>query len=308
MDQAMNPFKYRVLIAALGICASGALPAQNWCTPGATWWYEHWGNFGNQVGVVQVQCVGDTLILGETVHGAVASVTGYDFWTEMPYQFALADIVTKSTTDQVSYWDGTEWHLLFDLSVGIGDSWILSGYNFADRTIEVVDTGSMIVDDEPLRYSVVTFAPPFQGLTAIAGDTIIERIGYKRLFIDPNRTVGMDGDVYDLRCYEDNELFYTILGDDACDLQTGLHERSNVGRSVIAPNPSDGRFTVSYPVQSEVGVLEIRDALGRIVLREQILPRSSESHVVLKAECTGLYFCQVSWAANASTVRVMVGP
>lgn len=294
------------VLAVLGICISGMMPAQNWCAPGTNWWYDHWGSAGNQVGVVHVECMGDTIILGETVHRAAAVATGYDYLIDMPYQVGFADLVTRSTMDQVSYWDGAQWHLLFDLSAGIGDQWVLGGPNFADRAVEVADTGSMLVDGEPLRYSVVTFNPPFQGMTTIAGDTIMERMGYTRLFIDPNRTVGLDGDVYDLRCYQDDDLSYSTLHDASCDLWTGMHERSDVGRVTLAPNPSDGRFTIRFPAQAVAGVLEVRDPVGRLVLREHLPPHAAAHPVALAG--AGLYFCRVEWGTGTVTVPVVVRP
>ncbi|HNK68575.1 MAG TPA: T9SS type A sorting domain-containing protein [Flavobacteriales bacterium] len=285
--------KNRVFIVILGIGASGVSLAQNWCTPGASWWHDHWGMFGNQVGVVQVQCAGDTIILGETVHRATASATGYDFLANMPYQFALGDIVTRSTMDQVSYWDGTQWHLLFDLSVGVGGQWIVSGYNFSNRIVEVSGAGLMTIGGMQLRYSVVTFDPPFQGLTAIAGDTIIERMGYKRLFIDPNRTVGMDGDVYDVRCYQDDDLFYTTLGGNDCDLQTGVFEGPSIEQVSLAPNPNNGVFTLNYSARSNAGLLEIRDVAGRLVFVRTIANMSGPVAVDLSSHKKGLYLVHV---------------
>lgn len=292
----MSHMKYCVFMVILGIGASGDSLAQNWCTPGASWWHDHWGLFGNQVGVVQVQCEGDTIILGETVHRATASATGYDFLADLPYQFALGDIVTRSTMDQMSYWDGTQWHLLFDLSVGVGGQWVLSGYNFSDRIVEVNGAGLVTIGGVQLRYSVVTFDPPFQGLTAIASDTIIERMGYKRLFIDPNRTVGMDGDVYDLRCYQDGDLFYTTLDGNDCDLQTGVFEGPDIEQVSIAPNPNNGIFTLNYSARSKAGSLEIRDVTGGLVLVQPIANMSGPVAVDLSSYQNGLYLVQVLYA------------
>jgi len=73
------------------------------------------------------------------------------------------------------------------------------------------------------------------------------------------------------------------------------------------PNPSNGAFTLSYPAQSMVGELEVRDLSGRLVLLERI-PPWSQVHGVLLKEAAGMYQCRIRWGMRSAAVRVMVEP
>ncbi len=73
------------------------------------------------------------------------------------------------------------------------------------------------------------------------------------------------------------------------------------------PNPSNGAFTLSYPAQSVVGELEVRDLSGRLVCKERI-PQWSQMHRVALHEAAGMYQCRITWGAQQATVRVILEP
>ncbi|MBP7409427.1 MAG: T9SS type A sorting domain-containing protein [Flavobacteriales bacterium] len=93
---------------------------------------------------------------------------------------------------------------------------------------------------------------------------------------------------------------------DSLGINNGAAEAA-LSLSVAAyPNPSNGAFTLSYPVQSVVGELEVRDLSGRLVLRERIPQWSQVHRVVLHSEAAGLYQCQMRWGASSIATRIIL--
>ena len=92
-----------------------------------------------------------------------------------------------------------------------------------------------------------------------------------------------------------------------CDtLGLGVTEHSPPLSIAAYPNPSNGAFTLSYPAQSSVGTLEVRDLSGRIVLHERIPQWSTVHKVPLMNAAAGLYQCVIRWPDAKAAVRVVV--
>ncbi len=236
----MNDHYRMALFALAGLCCASVYP-QTWCTSGSQWWYDYWGLFGNQTGVAHVQYDGDTTVAGETAQLLRVTVNGYDHVANAPFTHTRPTVLTKSTADQVFYWDGAQWRMLFNLAAQSGASWALSGPLFSPSTVTVGSTGTTNIAGEDLRYSVVSFDPPFQGL---AVDTILERIGYLNLFMDPNATLGLDGPVQGLRCFQDDDIFYSTGIAGSCDFELGTPEFSGQGGPSLFPNPGQGSLFI----------------------------------------------------------------
>ncbi|MEO8590556.1 MAG: T9SS type A sorting domain-containing protein [Flavobacteriales bacterium] len=92
---------------------------------------------------------------------------------------------------------------------------------------------------------------------------------------------------------------------DSLGINTGLHLEDKAIVLQAFPNPSDGRFTLSYPVRNEAGELEVRDATGRVVLHERI-PQWSQVHRVKLAQPVGLYHATMRWGNAQGSVTVLV--
>lgn len=96
------------------------------------------------------------------------------------------------------------------------------------------------------------------------------------------------------------------LSGSPCDtLGSGISERTPPLHLSAFPNPNNGTFTLSYPAQSVVGELEVRDLSGRLVLRER-LPQWSQVHRVQLHEAAGMYQCRITWGTLHTTARVLV--
>lgn len=256
-------------LLGFAIAVAQMASAQVWCPPGAQWHYEHWGMFGNQLGSVHVQYIADTMVQGVSAKRLSCTASGYDFLLGQPYLFTWPNLITRSDQGQVSRWNGSEWLLHFDLDAPVGGQWTLSGDNFTERTVTVLTTGTISIQGEPLAYSTVSFDPPFSG---IATDSIIERIGYRQLYLDPVRTVALDGDVFGVRCYSDGDLAYSTTGGLACDHILAAPEAPALANLSLWPNPASDAIWLSGMPGSFPPGIAIRDALGRLALCVRLQP------------------------------------
>jgi hypothetical protein len=95
----------------------------------------------------------------------------------------------------------------------------------------------------------------------------------------------------------------------------GLPSGSELFHSVKAfPNPTDGAFTLQFPVQSTAGMLEVYDVMGKLVYKDYIAPWSQYKKVDLTpslskregVKANGIYFCKLKWKDKEASVKVVV--
>ncbi len=80
------------------------------------------------------------------------------------------------------------------------------------------------------------------------------------------------------------------------------------------PNPTDGAFTLQFPVQSTAGMLEVYDVMGKLVYTDYIAPWSQYKRVDLTpslskgegVKANGMYFCKLKWKDKEASVKVVV--
>jgi Secretion system C-terminal sorting domain len=281
MDKAMRT---TILLATLTFW-SGAL-AQTWCPPGAEWWYNY--QSAGRSGYVHLAYAGDTLVDGELAQRLDPVATGFDFWIDMPFFVPWPPVFTRSAGGQVSYRADTTWRLLFDLDVLPGGAWIWVDLAGADRTVAVLDTGHMAVDGTLLRYSVVSFTPPFGSFQT---DTIIERIGFRTVYIDPYRVLGIDGDVQALRCYADQDVGYSTGVSETCDFILGTPERFGPSSIQLYPNPGFDHLTLQGNGIDPRSLIKVIDPLNRNIA--SFVLGSSERTLDVSAWASGLYLVEV---------------
>jgi hypothetical protein len=93
---------------------------------------------------------------------------------------------------------------------------------------------------------------------------------------------------------------------DSLGINVGLPERGPPIAIKTYPNPSNGRFTLSYTAQPMAGVLEVRDLSGKLVRQERI-PAWSTVHIVeLEKPTSGLYLCKMRWKQEEEAIRVII--
>lgn len=74
----------------------------------------------------------------------------------------------------------------------------------------------------------------------------------------------------------------------------------------VYPNPSNGIFTLSFPVKSEAGVAEVYDVNGRLVHKEYVAPWSQFKRMDVSRLNKGIYFCKLRWGVQEAAVKIVL--
>ncbi len=250
--------------------------AQSWCPPGAMWHYEF--DDPNSTGSWDKTYVGDTLIDGYQAHRIVATgvyildpgtpseiiipVTGEEFTT-------LVDslLLVRIEDAPIPVWDTL---LRFDALPG--DRWYVPGHDIICSEIsswdllEVMDTGHVVVNSIALRYwDLGHYITPDQFQWS---GRCFDRLGFPGVLV-PLPSCGVMTEGFVSSCYRDDELIFPspILPSDWCGLPLNTAESEKVQGAVPTPNPGTDHFTLQLP--PGVHTVEVVDAMGRTVLREQ---------------------------------------
>ncbi|WKZ65723.1 MAG: T9SS type A sorting domain-containing protein [Flavobacteriales bacterium] len=94
---------------------------------------------------------------------------------------------------------------------------------------------------------------------------------------------------------------------DSLGINNGMSSLAAEGLRIQAyPNPSIGAFTLSYPSIGQIGVMEVRDLEGKLILHERLPPWSQVHQVQLVGASPGMYHCRISWGPRSVSTRIMV--
>ena len=73
----------------------------------------------------------------------------------------------------------------------------------------------------------------------------------------------------------------------------------------IYPNPSNGVFTLQFPVQTNEETLEIYDITGKVVHRDYIAPWSQFKKMEVNVP-DGVNMCRVRWKERDAKVNFVI--
>ncbi|MDX9750629.1 MAG: T9SS type A sorting domain-containing protein [Flavobacteriales bacterium] len=93
---------------------------------------------------------------------------------------------------------------------------------------------------------------------------------------------------------------------DSLDLGTGMAAQQVQLGAQAYPNPSNGQFNLSYPVQPEAGTLEVLDMQGRVVYQSRLAAWSQVHAVGLEGKAEGMYHCRLTWGARSASTRIII--
>ncbi|MBK7390335.1 MAG: T9SS type A sorting domain-containing protein [Bacteroidetes bacterium] len=91
-----------------------------------------------------------------------------------------------------------------------------------------------------------------------------------------------------------------------CDTITGvgIAEPEDLVMKLF-PNPTNGLFTISFPVQQGSGLLQMFDVVGNKVKEEVISPWSQYKQIEITGLPDGIYFCKIKWDEVEGRVKVV---
>jgi hypothetical protein len=252
----------RTCLLMLAITAVRLTSAQTWCPPGAQWWYDYEDMTVGREGVIRLTHIGDTMIGGLAAQHLALEASGVFIFTQQPFSGQGSPVITRIDGGAVSHWDGNQWRLVFDLSQPPGGGWVLSGDNILDHEVLVADTGRIEQNGTELRYLAVEITRP-NGMTIV--DTVFERLGFARIYLEPWRSLMLEADVTGLRCYGDQDISYTRANVMECDFVLSMGEELGVQKPAVFYDGSGDVLVLRSGVYN-TGLM-VCDALGRVVLQ-----------------------------------------
>ncbi|MBX2980597.1 MAG: T9SS type A sorting domain-containing protein [Flavobacteriales bacterium] len=274
--------------------------AQSWCPPGAQWEFY----FGSQQawGIAHAQYAGDTIIEGvpyQRIDHTIYAPNPNGMFGQ-PFVSPMDPLFTRYANDVVhirNSWTGTDDTLMWFGAVP-GDQWRMAGL-WDDEFMVVQDTGRFLLEGEPLRWLVVNV--PLWG-----PDTLRERIGFERIYLQPELSLMIDYTVIGLKCYWDDLLPMAYTGPSGwapCQFTASVPSLGSPSAALPFPNPGTTHFTLELPPAPHT--ITLFDATGRMVLQH----RTTDARPVIATEAltAGLYQIAVrdeqGWVMGAAWVK-----
>lgn len=210
---------------------------------------------------------GDTLVGGLQCQRIDQTIFAYEpvFPFGTPFTLPVSPIITNGQGDVVRIWDQltSEFDTLAWFGAVPGDHWSVPQYLGPSAHFDVLDTGTKVVAGIPLHYVVIE-EPIVMGFT----DTLFERIGFERFYLQPFETMQLDIVTYDLVCYRDDDIdqYDGWVPGHPCDFTLAVQEEE-VQLAPLFPNPGTDHFTLSLPPGSHT--ITVHDGSGRVLLQQR---------------------------------------
>jgi hypothetical protein len=221
-----------------------------------------------EIGILDSRYVGDTMIGGQ-----VCQQIAHDFYYDIQ---GGAQDQHRTGTPTITRFEGGVTYILspfsgqFDtllwLGAEPGDHWsVFSVGSGTHWFVNDVDTEE--VAGIPLKKMSVSWVD-MSTSGQIRTDTIYDRVGPAWSFVFYPFNVYVSFQYFDLRCYRDQDLSWS-RNTESCEFPAGV-QGLEAGRASIFPNPGSGLVQFTWPGHNMIA-MEVMDALGRIVHREQVL-------------------------------------
>lgn len=208
-------------------------------------------------------------------------------------------------------WDSDEIDTLYNFAAKQGDSWTLP-QRFMDAidpwnyycdsliTVTVLDTGHVQYQGSSLYFLFVEY-DGLENYVSSSTDTIFERFGSKKFgFLSiskhcaENGPYSQDRGIYELSCYQDNQI---SLGQDCFDINyLGVSEHEGSAPSIY-PNPASEYVMV----KTESEFLRVNGLLGDMLGRFKV--HNGEAKIDVSEFSDGLYLIQ---GENGGAARLIV--
>lgn len=300
-----------------------------WAPIGAKWWYTYSGFMqGNYL--MTLESVRDTVVTG--LSGRILEVNeffpeGYnkdssDIITYLEgTDFGESRIIIRQEGDSIFYLRKGRFELLYDFSLREGDTMTVAEPRQTPPNSESHDTllyiridsiSTISIDGQELRVqNRKLYSPPeLFGSSFIVGNRVIEKIGDTRFFLPINDLYCDARCPYELRCYQDEFLFYKAV-DFSCDTITLFDTVSSYIQSpkteswTIFPNPvSSGRLHLQVK-DVRVDHWILRDIHGRLLYHHESVSGSQSLDIPLRLY-PGMYILELRSGRERALKKLMV--
>jgi hypothetical protein len=272
--------------------------AQNWCPPGATWYYRNLNTNPATYfdGSLEPSYTSTITINGIVCKELTGTYYGRSQYLDDPNSYTVTNYVTYRTyeANKVAYLYNVfdqKFDTIADFNAHIGDSWSYALYNsfctdqnIPKNKVTVYDTGHVVINGFTLKKLVVS--PPADTIQNV----FIERIGGMPGFLFMQQDCALDGSTLgNFSCYSDEDFVtYKKPGIVNCNFNTvSIQEQTLAGGYIkLYPNPNNGTFKVEV---TQPCAMEIFNNLGASVYKS-VSKNSGITDVDISTLPAGVYY------------------
>ena len=294
--------------------------AQNWCPPGATWYYSVWSGMLGFDAVVEYKYTGDTSLAGtncKIVKGTFQGVDFYAFGTFSPTTIVnYRTYYTYENNDVVYLYNGTSFDTIVNYNANVGDKWLSPNSCGMRFPYKVIKTGTISVNNTNLR----TISASYVYTYIDSGITITDSIWVEHFEKIQGQYAGSWRSLFFYSCpltqapipYETPFRYYCGYSDQSTPLQlpeTGVCRRiTDINEAMeddklpkLFPNPNSGIFNLQIQKPSFVKIYSISGELITKIAFEE-----GGNYMINKSELsTGIYFVKIENKSSSSFVKLI---
>jgi len=297
-----------------------AIEAQNWCPPGATWYFaEYYPHFSSDTaaptflaGYDRASYVKDTVINNQACK-VITDTAYYENFTQVQPNWS---IYTFESGDTVYLFNNNRFLPYFYFGCHTGDT-LLVPYGDTAVATYVDSSGITVLNGDSLRfynYRAIDSVYGCIGLTGgPSGGEVVERIG--NITVDPgDNSFSFDFSCmewetgYFLHCYRDDSLaLYIKDSTESCTyIETGIKNIAAPVEFTLSPNPVSGYCGLQLAGTGQAYTAGVYDMAGKLILplfNNQHISGFDFNTMVLSA---GLYFVRVNDESGAISTGKLV--
>lgn len=290
-----------IFIFCLLISSLSNLVSQEWFQVGSTWYFNEQELLEFPAhGYVKHSVEKDTMI--NNLNSKLIKIERYNYFNQLRNTNYR---IVREEENKVYHWDGTDFHLIYDFSLSVGDTLAIEvGSTCESSSPIIIDSiTELIVGEKKLNIQHFSFSYESDGELRVFWDSLIERIGSIRTFLyKPKCNIDIFG-TYLLRCYSDSEMYFRSnwfdLSFPGAPCDTAIYDPTFVPDEVtnhsfqVFPNPFFSMVHIKN-LNAEIKSIKIFNQYGQQV--EHLEPQCLEVELDLSDLAAGCYFCLIETA------------
>jgi hypothetical protein len=214
-------------------------------------------------------------------------------------------VFVYENNNKVYYWNNTEFKLMYDFNLNVGDTINIEIINNCDSVSPIIiDSVNIVnIDGIDLRKQFISFTGYSSGDSIISNYEILEFVGYEQNFIFAPSCIYSEAFVYTgLRCFSNENFNYKSLwwqehyDSIACDElinETYINEIDKSGIINIFPNPAKDnlQITINNTKSNKITVF-VYDIFGQEV--SSTLLFDNKATIDVSHLQSGVYFIKIN--------------
>jgi len=213
-------------------------------------------------------------------------------------------VFVYENNNKVYYWNNTEFKLMYDFSLNVGDTIDIEIINNCDSVSPmIIDSISIInIDGVNLRKQYISFTGFSDADSTVSNYEILEFVGYEQNFIFAPSCIYSEGFVYTgLRCFSNENFNYKSLwwqehyNTVACDElinETYIKKTAESSIINIFPNPAKDNLQITINnIELNKNTVIIHDIFGQEV--SSTLLSGNEVIIDISHFQSGVYFIKI---------------